>query len=133
MQQDRKARATTGIRTARLDAVFKAPLQLSSAESGQESEEARLNSARNCYICKKEYTKLHFFYDAMCPECAAFNYEKRFQTTSLEGRVALITGARLKIGYHATLMMLRAGATVIATTRFPVDAATRFSKEEDFR
>jgi NAD(P)-dependent dehydrogenase (short-subunit alcohol dehydrogenase family) len=46
--------------------------------------------------------------------------------------VALITGARLKIGYQATLMMLRAGATVIATTRFPVDAATRYSQEEGF-
>ena len=28
--------------------------------------------------------------------------------------------------------MLRAGATVIATTRFPVDSALRFAKEEDF-
>ena len=52
-----------------------------------------------------------------------FNYAKRFQTASLESQVALITGARLKIGYQASLMMLRAGAHVIATTRFPVDAA----------
>jgi NAD(P)-dependent dehydrogenase (short-subunit alcohol dehydrogenase family) len=46
--------------------------------------------------------------------------------------VALITGARVKIGYQATLMMLRAGARVIATTRFPVDAAMRFAGENDF-
>ncbi len=44
----------------------------------------------------------------------------------------MITGSRLKIGYHATLMLLRAGATVIATTRFPVDSAERYAKEEDF-
>lgn len=44
----------------------------------------------------------------------------------------MITGSRLKIGYHITLMLLRGGATVIATTRFPVDSALRFSKEEDF-
>jgi len=50
----------------------------------------------------------------------------------LTGKVALITGSRLKIGYHATLMMLRSGATVIATTRFPVDSAQRFAKEADF-
>ncbi|MEZ4871627.1 MAG: SDR family oxidoreductase [Bdellovibrionales bacterium] len=46
--------------------------------------------------------------------------------------MALITGSRLKIGYHATLMMLRAGATVIATTRFPKDSAIRYAKEPDF-
>jgi NAD(P)-dependent dehydrogenase (short-subunit alcohol dehydrogenase family) len=68
----------------------------------------------------------------MCPECAEFNYAKRFQTADLKGRVALITGARLKIGYQSALMVLRAGAKVIATTRFPHDAAMRFSREEDF-
>jgi NAD(P)-dependent dehydrogenase (short-subunit alcohol dehydrogenase family) len=47
--------------------------------------------------------------------------------------VALITGARLKIGYQSSLMMLRAGAHVIATTRFPVDAALRYSREPDFQ
>ncbi|RYZ64643.1 MAG: SDR family oxidoreductase, partial [Proteobacteria bacterium] len=60
------------------------------------------------------------------------NYKKRFQTASLEGRVAIITGARLKIGYHASLLMLRARAQVIVTTRFPKDAALRYSREQDF-
>jgi len=69
----------------------------------------------------------------MCPKCAEFNYVKRFQTASLKGQVALITGARLKIGYQASLMMLRAGAHVIATTRFPIDAALRYSREGDFK
>lgn len=132
VSQDRSARATTGIRAARVDAVFKAPKQISTGIKEENSSSQILNSPRNCYICKAEYTKLHFFYDAMCPDCADFNYQKRFQIANLEGQVALITGARLKIGYHATLMMLRAGARVIATTRFPVDAALRFSKEEDF-
>ncbi|PIQ87613.1 MAG: oxidoreductase, partial [Candidatus Omnitrophica bacterium CG11_big_fil_rev_8_21_14_0_20_43_6] len=84
------------------------------------------------YICKNKFKRLHFFYDALCPTCADFNYQKRFQTASLAGQVALITGSRLKIGYQATLMMLRAGAKVIATTRFPVDSALRYSKEPDF-
>ncbi|MCU0609911.1 MAG: SDR family oxidoreductase [Chitinispirillaceae bacterium] len=75
---------------------------------------------------------MHFFYDALCKDCAGFNYQKRFQSAPLDGSVALITGSRLKIGYQAALMMLRAGARVIATTRFPVDAALRFSSEEDF-
>ena len=68
----------------------------------------------------------------MCPGCADFNYKKRFQSAPLDGRAAVITGARLKIGYQAALMMLRAGARVIATTRFPVDAAARYARETDF-
>lgn len=129
--ENRIARANTGIRSARESAVFTAPAEIKVIENENRAKE-RLNSPRNCYVCKKEYTDLHFFYDSMCPECADFNYKKRFQTAPLNGRVALITGSRVKIGYHAVLMMLRAGATVIATTRFPVDSATRFSKETDF-
>jgi NAD(P)-dependent dehydrogenase (short-subunit alcohol dehydrogenase family) len=68
----------------------------------------------------------------MCKKCGDLNYKKRFQTASLRGQIALITGSRLKIGYQATLLMLRAGATVIATTRFPVDAAIRYSREEGY-
>ena len=129
---ERGVRAQTGIRQARASAVFTAPKQITDAGVQAEQSFFELKSPRNCYVCKAEYQKIHFFYDAMCPKCAAFNYEKRFQRASLVGRVALITGSRLKIGYQATLMMLRAGATVIATTRFPVDSALRFAKEEDF-
>jgi short chain dehydrogenase len=133
LEQDRTARAATGIREARKSAVFTAPLQLTGeAADAASSEERHLKFPRNCYVCKAEFTKLHFFYDAMCPSCADYNYQKRFQTASLQGRVAVITGSRLKIGYHATLLMLRAGATVIATTRFPVDSALRFSREPDY-
>lgn len=41
-------------------------------------------------------------------------------------------GARIKIGYKAALVLLRCGALVIATTRFPKDAAQRFAQEKDF-
>ena len=87
---------------------------------------------RACYVCKAEYRRLHLFYDALCPACAELNYEKRFQTADLDGRVALVTGARVKIGYQAALKLLRAGAHVIATTRFPHDAARRYAGEPDF-
>ena len=129
---ERKARAATGIRRARTGKVYQAPEQLKSATDNSFHEERVLKSPRNCYICKVEFIHLHFFYDAMCPECADFNYKKRYQTASLSGQTALITGSRLKIGYQATLMMLRAGARVIATTRFPVDAALRYAAEKDY-
>ena len=128
---ERKARAATGIRSAREAAVFSAPLQIQD-HSEEGGALRQLHSPRNCYVCKKEFTNLHFFYDTMCPECARLNYAKRFQSADLTGQVALITGSRLKIGYHATLMLLRAGATVIATTRFPADSAIRYAREEDY-
>lgn len=131
--EDRQARATTGIRKARTAEVFQAPAQILLPEHSERSSEKRvLSSPRNCYVCDKEFTELHFFYDLMCAPCAEINYRKRFQTVSLHGQVAVLTGARLKIGYHVGLMLLRAGARLIATTRFPADAALRYSREADF-
>ena len=129
--KDKNARKETGIRSARESVVFVAPKLLPAPEI-LEKDLGELESPRNCYVCKTLFTKLHHFYDQMCTECGDFNYAKRFQTTDLKGQVAVITGSRLKIGYHITLYLLRAGATVVATTRFPADSALRFSKEEDF-
>src|SRR6185369_1346383 len=50
----------------------------------------------------------------------------------LRGRVALLTGGRVKIGYQAGLKLLRAGARLIVTTRFPRDSAARYAREDDF-
>ncbi len=124
------ARKNTGIRTAREASVYTAPNQIMYLNPGREDLE--FSTPRDCYVCKTLFTSVHHFYDSMCKTCGDFNYKKRFQTTDLTGQVALITGSRLKIGYHSTLMLLRAGATVIATTRFPVDSAIRYSKEPDF-
>ncbi|HEX3853181.1 MAG TPA: SDR family NAD(P)-dependent oxidoreductase, partial [Polyangiaceae bacterium] len=129
-EDDRAARAETAIRIARQAPVYEAPPQLPGRVAPPEVRE--LKNPRSCYVCKAEYRRLHFFYDSMCEECAEFNYDKRFQSASLVGRTALITGARIKIGFQAALMMLRAGARVIVTTRFPRDAAQRFAREADF-
>jgi NAD(P)-dependent dehydrogenase (short-subunit alcohol dehydrogenase family) len=85
-----------------------------------------------CYICKLKYRTLHFFYDRLCPACAKFNFEKRLQTTDLSNRIALVTGARIKIGYRITLKLLRANCFVIATSRFPMDFLNRLNNEQDF-
>jgi len=140
LTHDREVRASTEIRTTRRAEVFEAPPQLVEGHAAADGAGGRdaatdareLIKPRACYVCKTEFTKLHFFYDAMCGACADLNYKKRFQTASLEGRIALITGARIKIGFQAALMMLRAGARVIVTTRFPRDAASRFAHEADF-
>jgi NAD(P)-dependent dehydrogenase (short-subunit alcohol dehydrogenase family) len=127
---DREARANTVIRANRKSSVFIPPAQVALPPTSAEA--TLLENPQNCYVCKKEYRRIHFFYDSMCEACGDFNYAKRYQTASLAGRVAIITGARLKIGYQSALMMLRAGATVIATTRFPHDAGLRFARETDF-
>jgi NAD(P)-dependent dehydrogenase (short-subunit alcohol dehydrogenase family) len=46
--------------------------------------------------------------------------------------VAIVTGARVKIGYQAAIKLLRAGARVIVTTRFPHDAARATPARSDF-
>jgi NAD(P)-dependent dehydrogenase (short-subunit alcohol dehydrogenase family) len=129
VQKDRAVREAAAIRVARQDAVFTPPPQLM---SGARVGAPELEKPRHCYVCKAEYRTVHHFYDAMCVACGDFNYAKRFQTARLDGQVALITGARLKIGQQAALMLLRAGARVLVTTRFPHDAAVRYAKEPDF-
>ncbi|KAI8899697.1 hypothetical protein BC833DRAFT_584856 [Globomyces pollinis-pini] len=95
-------------------------------------QEEFLNYAKSCHICPNKFKKLHHFYDQLCPNCAEFNYQKRFYSSNMEGRVCIVTGARVKIGYCIALKLLRMGATVIITTRFPHNAAIRYSKEPDF-
>lgn len=137
---DRGLRAATQIRVVRSGEVFVAPARVVPAlappggPSGDDgaSDARELHAPRACYVCKTPFRKVHFFYDSMCPGCAELNYQKRFQTAPLDGRIALLTGARIKIGYQAALMLLRAGAHVIVTTRFPRDAAARYAREEDF-
>jgi len=94
-------------------------------------EGPELNAPRCCYVCKRSFERVHFFYDQMCKACGDFNYRKRSNTADLRGRVAYISGARVKIGYQASILLLRAGARVIVSTRFPRDAARRYAAEPD--
>jgi len=91
----------------------------------------RLRVSRSCYICKRDYNRLHSFYDSLCPDCSELNWKRRHQSVDLSGRYALVTGGRVKIGYHTVLKLLTAGAHVVVTTRFPCDAAKRFTAEKD--
>ncbi|KAJ3106427.1 hypothetical protein HDU97_006412 [Phlyctochytrium planicorne] len=95
------------------------------------SEPRKLNYQRSCHICTNPFFILHHFYDQLCPRCAEFNFQKRSFSADMRGRVCIVTGARLKIGYAIGLKLLKMGATVIATTRFPHDAAKRYASEPD--
>jgi NAD(P)-dependent dehydrogenase (short-subunit alcohol dehydrogenase family) len=157
-EADRARLDQTGIRALRKEPVFRTPLPRpemaldaplrdddgedpwAEAEARRsESEGAapdgppavRVETSRLCYVCKTHFHELHHFYDQMCVPCGDLNFRKREATADLRGRVALVTGARVKIGYQAAIKLLRAGAEVIVATRFPRDAARRFAREPD--
>ncbi|MEO8673212.1 MAG: SDR family oxidoreductase [Tahibacter sp.] len=128
----------TGIRALRRQPVFTTP-NFFAPENFVQHEAADDESApresvepQHCYVCKRKYSLIHRFYDQLCSECADFNFSKRTELADLRGRVALLTGGRVKIGYQAGLKLLRAGAHLIVTTRFPRDSAARYAREADF-
>ncbi|MDP9822300.1 SDR family NAD(P)-dependent oxidoreductase [Nocardioides massiliensis] len=90
-----------------------------------------LITARGCYICKQDFTLVDAFYHWLCPNCAAMSHAKRRQRTDLTGKRALLTGGRAKIGMYIALLLLRDGAHLTITTRFPKDAVRRFAAAED--
>jgi NAD(P)-dependent dehydrogenase (short-subunit alcohol dehydrogenase family) len=134
--RDEDVLAGTGIRIRRSKPVFTTPNVFVPEEFEQldvdEAEFREVVEPQHCYVCKQRYQAIHPFYDQLCPACGDFNYRKRSETTDLRGRVALLTGGRVKIGYQAGIKLLRAGAHVIVTTRFPRDAAARYAAEPEF-
>ncbi len=128
---DRKVVEQAGLRIQRRSAVY-APIRLERPKPETAEDRSEFRRERACYVCKKPFAKMHRYYDSMCEACGDFNYAKRDQTADLSGQYALVTGARVKIGFQASLKLLRAGAHVIVTTRFPVDAADRYSREADY-
>ncbi len=127
---------STGIRELRRQTVFTTPNYLLPGSDTQDTvDDPDFREAlepQHCYVCKTMFTELHHFYDQLCPSCAAFNFLKRGELADLTGRVALLTGGRVKIGYQAGIKLLRAGAHLIVTTRFPRDSAARYAAEADF-
>jgi NAD(P)-dependent dehydrogenase (short-subunit alcohol dehydrogenase family) len=129
---DRRAIEQSGLRVQRRATTY-TPLRLEPpAGEPAACDGPQLKRSRACYVCKRPFVSVHRYYDSMCGDCGDFNYAKRAQTADLTGRIALITGARVKIGFQASLKLLRAGAQVIVTTRFPVDAVQRYAKEADY-
>jgi NAD(P)-dependent dehydrogenase (short-subunit alcohol dehydrogenase family) len=140
LRRDEEVLAGTGIRQLRAKPVFTTPnvfppegFDPALPATGVGSAPARaVGDRQHCYVCKQHYDEVHHFYDQLCASCGAFNERKRTETADLRGRVALLTGGRVKIGYQAGIKLLRAGAELIVTTRFPRDSAVRYAAEPDF-
>jgi NAD(P)-dependent dehydrogenase (short-subunit alcohol dehydrogenase family) len=137
IRRDEAVLDATGIRTLRRKPVFTTPNCFPpegfvARDDNEEAPPRETIEPQHCYVCKTKYSRVHHFYDQLCPRCAEFNFFKRTETADLHGRVALLTGGRVKIGYQAGLKLLRAGASLIVTTRFPRDSAARYAQEADF-
>ncbi len=137
LERDQAVLAGTGIRRLRTKPVYTTPNVFPPEgfvpdDLVGDDHDRHLQDPQHCYVCKEKFSDVHHFYDQLCPPCAAFNYEKRTETADLRGRVALLTGGRVKIGYQAGIKLLRAGADLVVTTRFPRDAALRYAREPDF-
>ncbi|MEV4612747.1 SDR family NAD(P)-dependent oxidoreductase [Kitasatospora sp. NPDC049258] len=122
LDADLLAATATGAGDRREDAPLVPPAR--SAPIGE------LTRPRRCYVCKSTYRQVDGFYHMLCPGCAADNGARRGLTTDLRGRRALLTGGRVKIGFQLALMMLRDGAELIVTSRFPHDTVRRFRAAE---
>ncbi|POS81585.1 hypothetical protein DHEL01_v200023 [Diaporthe helianthi] len=88
-----------------------------------------------CYICRLQNDKPHKIFSAMCEPCGEFNLAGSSASLPhnlrLEGKTALVTGARVNLGFHVVLRLLRCGASVIASTRYPRDAVARYKAQPD--
>ena len=138
ISRDQSKLHETGIRKLRREKVFTTPNVFPPKDFAQEEVKdnpdfREVVEPQNCYICKQDYSTIHHFYDQLCPKCAELNFFKRTETADLRGRVALLTGGRVKIGYQAGIKLLRAGAQLIVCTRFPRDSAMRYAAEPDFK
>jgi NAD(P)-dependent dehydrogenase (short-subunit alcohol dehydrogenase family) len=132
LERDGAVLHETGIRTLRRKPVFTTPNFFPPENVEAEPPESETLEPQHCYVCKQKYSTVHHFYDQMCPACADLNFRKRTERADLRGRTALLTGGRVKIGYQAGLKLLRSGASLIVTTRFPRDSAARYAREPDF-
>jgi NAD(P)-dependent dehydrogenase (short-subunit alcohol dehydrogenase family) len=136
-ERDEAVRGDTGIRELRKRPVVTTPnvFPPPAFEPEDQHDDTDVREAiepQHCYVCKEKFVTIHQFYDQLCPQCAEFNFAKRTELADLSGRVALLSGGRVKIGYQAGLKLLRCGAHLIVTTRFPREAATRYASEPDF-
>jgi NAD(P)-dependent dehydrogenase (short-subunit alcohol dehydrogenase family) len=94
--------------------------------------------SRVCYICKIRISRATSYpeYPSLCSSCGSFNISSSELSLpanlQLHKKSALVTGGRINLGFHTALRLLRCGAFVIVTTRYPQDAENRYRRQPDF-
>ena len=103
-------------------------------EKNKNNNEKQKVVFKNCYICKEKFglDNIHSFYGKICKKCGEYNYSFRTMKLDFTGRIAIVTGGRVKIGYYIATKLLSYGAKVLITSRFPKDALFKFQKDPDY-
>ncbi|KAJ5537434.1 hypothetical protein N7513_010620 [Penicillium frequentans] len=107
-------------------------------KTAQKGQKFKKNAqSRTCYMCRQLCSVLdvHDLYPSLCRPCGSFNLSSSELSLpgklNLNGKTALVTGGRINLGYHTALRLLRCGAKVIVSSRYPRDAAMRYLQEPD--
>ncbi|CAG9940414.1 unnamed protein product [Clonostachys rosea f. rosea IK726] len=94
--------------------------------------------SHRCYICRHpviDERDLHPIFTAMCKPCGNFNLAGSSMSLpgklDLNGKTAFVTGGRINLGFHTALRLLRCGAKVIVSSRYPQDAFVRYRNQPD--
>jgi NAD(P)-dependent dehydrogenase (short-subunit alcohol dehydrogenase family) len=100
------------------------------------NSETKINESNisRCYSCKKCYDNDIYIetYESLCIKCAQENYINKNLKANLSGMSFLVTGGRVKLGFSSTLKLLRMGAKVVITTRYPHFAMRNYQSESDY-
>jgi NAD(P)-dependent dehydrogenase (short-subunit alcohol dehydrogenase family) len=102
-------------------------------EKNIQSEKQKI-SFKNCYICKDKLglNNIHSFYGNLCKKCGDYNYSFRTMKLDFTGRIAIVTGGRVKIGYYIATKLLSYGAKVLITSRFPKDTLLKYQSDPEY-
>ena len=92
------------------------------------------NIFKRCYICRENFdiNNIHKFYSNLCKKCGDFNYSFRTLKIDLTGRIAIVTGGRVKIGYYIGTKLLSYGCKVLITSRFPKDTLLKYQNNSEY-
>ena len=88
----------------------------------------------NCYMCKVKLISenIHKFYGNLCIKCGNYSYSFREMKLDFSGRIAIVTGGRVKIGYHIATKLLSYGCKVLITSRFPKDTLLKYKENSEY-
>jgi len=85
-----------------------------------------------CYGCNNTVDRNHPVYVFSCVRCGCKFQTNRHMKRDLTGRIAIVIGGRTKLGHQVIIKLLDAGATVIATSRFPGEAVKLFARYSEW-
>lgn len=92
---------------------------------------------KRCYMCNYRVKTPHSHYQSLCIPCGSFNLQESALSLptnlNLSRKTALVTGGRENFGFHIALRLLRCGANVVVSSRYPFDTETRYRAQTDFK